>query len=193
MTGGRMFFLVKPDTPDLLADHYEWVNRETFRKNIDSRKPFMGIDLSASVPVISFKRPASRLLDAYSTYFYCWLISEKAKNALEDVDAHGFAFYPVQIEPESSSMPSYYLCDMVRLLDCVDELKSTIRYQQDSPFKNYLGLKQVVFLEERVGRAHAFRLFYAPTRRIADDVLRKRIDELKITGFDWESLTPEFN
>lgn len=89
------------------------------------------------------------------------LVSDRMKSLLETVDREGVAF----LKCESRSLgrkaaPDYWLCDVIRILDAIDEERSRgeildegTEYRRYSP----MGRTSLVFKEGVVGSAHIFR------------------------------------
>ena len=90
-----------------------------------------------------------------------WLVSDRMKGVLEAVDREGVAF----LKCESRSLgrkaaPDYWLCDVIRVLDAIDEEKSQGEILEDgTESRRYspMGRPSLVFKEEAVGSAHIFR------------------------------------
>jgi uncharacterized protein DUF1629 len=96
-------------------------------------------------------------------YSYFWLISDRMKTVLEIVDQEAFAFARCEVRLSNGAPgPAYWLCDVLRILDAVDEAASQVRIEYLPPnstkFYNLTGGANLVFREDVVGSAHAFRL-----------------------------------
>jgi len=93
---------------------------------------------------------------------YCgyWLISDRMKIVLERVDPGAFAFLKCRVElPDGSDGPVHWLCDVVRVLDALDEERSKIRIgvaDDGSKVYNSLGVTRLIFKEDAVGAASRF-------------------------------------
>lgn len=74
------------------------------------------------------------------------------------------------------------------MLDCVDEERSVIRYQDTPSIKAYAALIDVRMRPEAVGAAHAFRLTYGKSKLIVDDVIVAALTADKIRGFRFEPI-----
>jgi hypothetical protein len=89
------------------------------------------------------------------------LVSDRMKDVLEAVDREGVAF----LKCESRSLgrnvaPDYWLCDVIRILDAIDEEKSRGEILEDgTESRRYspIGGPSLVFKEEVVASAHIFR------------------------------------
>ncbi|WP_375304972.1 DUF1629 domain-containing protein [Bradyrhizobium sp. A11] len=108
-----------------------------------------------------------------------WLISDRTKAVFERMDPEAFVFVrcDVRLPKGSYHGPDYWICDVVRVLDAVDEAQShlqigirdDIRYM-DHGMKYYefpLGYK-LVFREDVIGTAHIFRMAYNEATVICD-------------------------
>ncbi|MDA8454311.1 DUF1629 domain-containing protein [Acidovorax sp. GBBC 3334] len=114
-----------------------------------------------------------------------WLTSEPLKQLLESVDPDGFAFVPCEFVLEDGSQgPPYFLCDVVRTLDALDEAASTVKILTEgySAGKHYsmAGGASLSFFKDVIGSAHVFRTPYNSRLVICDRVLR---DALLDGGF----------
>ncbi|MGJ4932235.1 imm11 family protein [Bradyrhizobium sp. HKCCYLS2038] len=193
--GERKYYTLEIDYAGAsrLAIH-QWVNKSEQMKGFHPahEQPFRGLRF-AEPPQIEFvrSRKLSALRDAESVTLGIWLISDRLKNLIEQLDAEAFVFQPVIVDysrfPEAG--PAYWFVYIMRTLDCVDEERSVIRYQDDPPgIKNYLGLGDVRMRPEVVGSAHAFRLIYATTRLIVDDIIVDALRAEKIRGFRFQPI-----
>lgn len=107
-----------------------------------------------------------------------WLVSERLKQAFESVDPDGFAFAACDFTlPDGSKGPQYYLCDVVRELDALDEGKSRVKIKTGDEWvggKAYdlSGSASLVFKDNTVGSAHIFRMVHRATTVVCDSILR---------------------
>lgn len=110
-----------------------------------------------------------------------WLVSDRMKSVLEAVDRDGVAFLRCETRSLSGGAPVYWLCDIVRELDVIDEEKSCVRILEDgTDFRIYdpMAISNFVFKEEAIGSAHIFRPRFLP-RIICDQSLK---DACKAAG-----------
>jgi len=119
-----------------------------------------------------------------------WMVSERLRALLESIDPEAFVFAPIDMDYSNFDEPGpqFWLCDLVRFLDCVDEERSTIKYQEGIPMKNYIRLIDVEMKPEIIGGAHAFRLTHSPLKQIVDDVLVDALKKEKIKGFSFKPI-----
>jgi hypothetical protein len=107
------------------------------------------------------------------------------------LDSEAFIFRQVEVDysnfPEPG--PVRWFCYIMRTLDCVDEEHSVIRYQQDPPgIKAYEALIDIKMKSELVASAHAFRLRYARSKLIVDDVIVDALNAEGIAGFRFKPI-----
>jgi hypothetical protein len=114
-----------------------------------------------------------------------WLISDRLKAILEEFDRDGFQFVRTETLYEGGTHdgPPFWFCDVIRVLDCVDEAASTVNYQKNARSKRYATVVNVVMRPEAVGSAHVLRLRYYTGRVLVDDVFRNMVHAHKVRGF----------
>lgn len=93
-----------------------------------------------------------------------WLVSDRMKKALESWDSEGVAFLRCEVRlPDGEPGPVSWLCDVLRVLDAVDEAASRVKIEYN-PQYNYKVYQLIganlAFKEDVVGTAHIFRLSY---------------------------------
>ena len=95
-----------------------------------------------------------------------WIVSEPLKQLFEQLDAEAFAFVACDFSlADGSPGPQYYLGNVLRTLDALDEAASRVRikldrnYQtgQDEKLYSLVGGASLVFKQDVVGDAHIFR------------------------------------
>ncbi|WP_184409132.1 DUF1629 domain-containing protein [Xanthomonas sp. 3075] len=104
-----------------------------------------------------------------------WLVSEPLKQVLQSVDPDGFAFVPCSfLLEDGTEAPPHYLCEVVRILDAIDEAASKVKVLTGYPNGKYYrvaGGASFAFKKEVVGVAHVFRTPYTADA-FCDRVLR---------------------
>ncbi len=189
----RQYFALDSDMSLAAKPWYVWVNEdEMTEKWVPTRElPFGGLDVSVSI-IMKFdkKKPIKSLRDAYIVHPSMWMVSERLRALLESIDPEAFVFAPIDMDYSNfdDPGPQFWLCDLIRFLDCVDEERSTIKYQEGIPMKNYIRLIDVEMKPEIIGDAHAFRLTHSPLKLIVDDVLVDALKKEKIRGFSFKPL-----
>lgn len=96
-----------------------------------------------------------------------WLVSERLRQVMEAVDSGAFVFADTDYRLEDGSKaPTYFLCDVVRTLDALDEDISQLNIMISDDFEEgkHYGLTgdiRLAFKREVLGSAHVFRLPYS--------------------------------
>ncbi|MCC4606246.1 DUF1629 domain-containing protein [Xanthomonas campestris] len=96
-----------------------------------------------------------------------WLISDKLKFIFEKIDPLAFQFAETDfLMPDGTSGPTYFLCDVIRTLDAVDEGNSELRIERGSEYVNgkaynFSGGARLSFRKDVIGSAHVFRLSHS--------------------------------
>jgi hypothetical protein len=140
-------------------------------------------------PVFLADAKLGRIHRDFEVYSGYWLISEQMKSVLQVVDSRAFVFLECDIRsPEGTRQPARWLCDVVRVLDAVDEAQSTVRVGiSDNGGKYYRldGSEKLVFKESVVAGAHVFRMKYFEPRIICDEELKRacKLADLKGVSF----------
>jgi Protein of unknown function (DUF1629) len=105
-----------------------------------------------------------------------WLLSDRVKGVFESVDPEAFEFLQCKVQlRDGSEGPLYWLCDVVRVLDVIDEGKSNIIVSTGTGgYKVYhaIGQPKVAVREEVVGAHHIFRAKYSEEWRLCDETLK---------------------
>ena len=191
-TSHRKYFLFKPDLGRPGALRPQWINEkeQIIGLRAMERKPFLNMQFSQA-PKLVFDRRASRgvMLDAYREIGF-WTVSERLKTLLEKIDPEAFAFVRTEVEYKNfkSPGPDYWFADIVRILDCVDEENSDIKYQVGASQKNYLRLINAAMKLDVIGSARFFRLEYSPLMEITDDVAVNTLRKAGVKGFSFRDL-----
>lgn len=121
-----------------------------------------------ATPRLAFDKDASkhklpRDLDAVSGI---WLVSERLKQIFEAVDPEGFVFATCDFTlADGSKGPQYYLCDVLRTIDALDEEASVlkIKYERDFDtgeevkYYSFVGQCYLAFKQDVLGEYHIFR------------------------------------
>jgi len=119
-----------------------------------------------------------------------WLVSERLKDVFEKVDPSSFAFVECDYRLQDGSPgPRLFLCDVVRVLDALDEQKSKLLIEVSDDFVggkyyNFAGGISLVFRTEVVGEAHVFRTPYSGNYVICDSVMRSAVEAAGIARED---------
>lgn len=122
-----------------------------------------------------------------------WLVSAALKAVFEAVDEEAFAFCACEtVLPDGAAGPERWLCDVLPLLDAVDEARSTVRVKTEGEWRGYqfLSNTSLVFRPEIVGTRHVFRLLHQWPTIICDDVLRKACKTARMKGILFRAAAP---
>src|SRR5262249_30262515 len=125
-------------------------------------------------------------IDQYHGY---WLVSERAKTIFESIDPVGFTYVECEAYlANGTSGPAYWLCDVLRILDAVDETKSRLKIYEDQAGKAYslMGGGSILFKDDVVGSAHVFRPLYYHTAIFCDQQLKDACKAAGLKGIAFE-------
>ncbi|MBK0025020.1 DUF1629 domain-containing protein [Stenotrophomonas sp. S48] len=136
------------------------------------------------------KGPAPRDLEGgFSGY---WLVSERLHRVMNKVDPGAFEFAECEVRlPDGAIGPRYYLCDVVRELDALDESASKLDIEVDEDFVNgkfysIAGGAKLTFRSEAVADAHVFLTPFS-TFVIADRTFVDAVRSAGVPGNSFES------
>jgi Protein of unknown function (DUF1629) len=138
-------------------------------------------------------------------YHNYWLVPDRTKAVFERVDPAGFAFVACDIRLAKGQYegPGYWLCDVVRVLDALDESQSRLIVGiRDDPAYRTFGQKyymavvpggaRLVFRDEVIASAHVFRMAYMDATVICDDVLKNACKEAGLAGISFRDVLKLF-
>lgn len=149
--------------------------------------------LPASTPPVSyvFDKSVGRLPCDIELCFAWWLVSERTKALFERLDPEAFVFVPCEVRMRRGQYdgPKFWLCDVVRVLDALDESQSRLHMgvRDDIRFLDH-GRKyyeflafggKLVFRETAIGNARIFRMAHKELTYICDQEFK---DACKSTG-----------
>lgn len=95
-----------------------------------------------------------------------WLVSERLRNVMEEVDPEAFAFADTDFHlADGSQGPKYYLCDVIRTLDALDEDASKLKIVisedfEEGKYYRLTGEIRLTFRRDVLQSAHVFRLAF---------------------------------
>lgn len=111
-----------------------------------------------------------------------WFISDRTKVVFERLDPEAFRFVPCDLRtaPGIYEWSGYWLCDVVRVLDALDESQSRLKIgirddirSLEHGMKYYdLFSSKLVFREAEVGEAHIFHMAYSEWTVICDQAFK---------------------
>lgn len=165
------FFLLEPDLRIPVPGH--GVVFENEKQLLTAPSPSLrpwegGFPVLKEMPrLVHDPKKGNMPLDLEASFGGYWLVSERLKRVFEDVDPQAFEFAEVDFRLASGARgPGYFLCDVVRVLDAVDEDRSTLRIERgadyvDGKAYNFSGGAHLVMRRDVVGAAHAFQLKFS--------------------------------
>jgi hypothetical protein len=130
--------------------------------------------------------------DFWRFTFY-WFISDRMKTFLERFDPEAFEFLKCEVELPNGTSGVRWLCDVVRVLDALDEEKSDGMDVETDVFsgqKYYLlaghGLP-LVFNEDAVGPHHVFHLMHSDKYVVGDEDFKRACKAAGMKGISFYS------
>ncbi|OWF57069.1 hypothetical protein B1H41_22010 [Xanthomonas vasicola pv. vasculorum] len=120
-----------------------------------------------------------------------WIVSAALKHVFESIDPAGFAFASCDFTlADGSPGPQYFLCDVIRSLDALNEGASRVKVKyehdhqtgEDVKYYSVAGGASLVFNEEVVAGAHIFRQERIGAEPICDRVLFDALNAANLNG-----------
>ncbi|QOZ78534.1 hypothetical protein XH83_25800 [Bradyrhizobium sp. CCBAU 53351] len=156
-------------------------------------------DFAGPTPRVTFNPRRRRPRDCELWYSF-WLISDRAKIVFEAVDPEAFSFVVCDVHVPNGVWdgPRYWFCDVRRSLDALDEERSrlTIGICDDPIYRDFgqkyydfFGDVELVFKDELVGDAHAFRMAYARQCVIFDQAMKNAWKAAGLRGMLFEEVS----
>jgi hypothetical protein len=125
-----------------------------------------------------------------------WLVSDRMKEVLESLDREGVAFLKCETRSlRGNAAPVYWLCDIVRELDAVDEEKSHLEILDDgTEYRRYdaLAISSFAFREDIIGSAHIFRLRFLSSSIICDQATKDACKAAGLRGISFEDTSRDW-
>lgn len=151
-----------------------------------------GFPAFAELPIFRETLPGHTLKDFNSSFEGYWLVSEGLKEVLESVDRDGLKFAPTRfLQADGSEGRKFYLCDVSRSLDAVDEDASDLRIITEGfpkgKFYRVAGGASLAFKREVVADAHIFRLEFNDALIVCDRRMRDALIERGYGGIGQDS------
>jgi hypothetical protein len=140
-------------------------------------------------PVFLANAKLGRIHRDFEIFSGYWFVSEKMKSVLQAVDREAFALLECDVQsPDGNRQPARWLCNVVRVLDAVDEAQSTVKVGvADNGSKCYRlrNNDKLVFKDSVVGGAHVFRMKYFEPRIICDEELKRACKLADLEGISF--------
>jgi hypothetical protein len=117
-----------------------------------------------------------------------WLVSDRMKGVLEAEDREGVAFLKCETRSLKGGAPVYWLCDIIRRLDVIDEEKSIVQVlDEGTDFRRYDGttISRYVFREEAIGSAHIFRPRFLEQWILCDQTMKDACKAAGVKGLSF--------
>lgn len=120
-----------------------------------------------------------------------WVVSEALRQVFLRVDPEAFAFVPCDFTlADGSPGPQYYLCNVLRTLNALDEARSRVKIKldhdhqtgQDVKLYSVLGGASLIFKADAVANAHIFRQERLGASPICDRVMSDALLAAKLNG-----------
>jgi hypothetical protein len=146
------------------------------------------------IPVLKFD-PRRKIIADWRLDGCYWVVSNRTRELLEKLDGDAFDFRPTISSQGKNPVPGgpFWLCDVIRVLDAVDEERSELYMGQTQTVdgtlinRRYQGIHLARFRPEIVGEAHVFDLA-RNSMTVVDDIFLKAITNAKITGIGFSDL-----
>ena len=193
-SAGRQFFAVAPDWRFTTAAGFVIENEAKLLQGQPILGPEgdrRGFPPYPEPPKVVIDRKLGRPPTDFEQYSQCWLISDRLKRALEGIDVEACAFLKCEVrQAQGKPMADYWLFDVVRILDAVDESASRLGIVHDTRapggrYYRFSGGASLVFKPEVVGQAHLFGLTYARSAMFCDDALRQACKRAGVKGLSF--------
>ena len=115
-----------------------------------------------------------------------WLVSDRAKSVFESIDPDAFAFLRCEVRlRDGSEGPRYWLCDVLPVLDAVDESSSVVtiaHWENGDKYYDFMKPTSLKFNEKVVGEHRIFRLAFLKGRIICDEAFKRGCKNAGLTG-----------
>ncbi|MCD0280302.1 DUF1629 domain-containing protein [Xanthomonas melonis] len=112
-----------------------------------------------------------------------WLVSERLRRVFAAIDPAGFAFVECDFRmADGSEGPRHFLCDVVRVLDALDEERSEVEVEVsddfvDGKYYDFTGGAKLAFRKEVTAGSHIFVLKYSGGCVFCDRAMRSAVQE----------------
>jgi len=161
------FYILEPDMRGGRGPGVEFENEDAIPLPLYMCEPSEagGLSQAKETPRLRYDSRIGDMPNDLESGFKCyWLVSEPLKRVFELVDPHGFAFLRCSLLLEDGmEAPPHYLCEVVRILDAIDESASTVNVFTGYPNGKYYSIAGgaiLAFNKEAIGSAHVFRTPY---------------------------------
>lgn len=177
------FYVINPDLEAPLHE-VEFTNSDVLRPSGGGiiRPESGGFPQFPEPPLLTDTVAEGSLNDFQVAFEGYWLVSDRLKRVFEAVDPEGFQFVPCELVCFDGSVgPLYYLCDVIRTLDAVDEDVSDVRVLTEGyvngKFYRLAGGARLAFKKDVINGAHIFRSPFNDGLIVCDRVMRDALVE----------------
>jgi hypothetical protein len=153
-----------------------------------------GVPLEPETPIllINMQEAASPLSDIEPALGQRWYISRRTKDLFKSLDAGAFDFRRTQArlltkEGEQVEGPEYYICDVVRFVDALDEQRSRVTVRGPMRTVSVFG-DQNTFRAAQVNGHSIFRPMYSTSRIACTEDFRAAVQRAGLTNFRFEKM-----
>jgi hypothetical protein len=188
----RKFYIVTHSTVSR-ASGFELLNERTLLPFLEPPPGRRGFRDYPEAPVFLCDARVGRTNRDFEEYCGYWFISDRMKEVLERFDSAAFAFLKCKVQlPDGTEGSLRWLCDVVHVLDALDEEKSRIAIStasDGSKFYSFFGGENLVFKEDAVGPHHIFRMKYRESKVICDGEMRSVCKAAELVGISFVDFT----
>jgi len=194
----RRFFEVTPDWRLLRPPGFTLENEAKLlqgRPILGPEPGKRGFPSYPEPPRILIDRKLGRALRDFEQYSAYWLISDRLKRVLQAVDANGCAFVRCDVRfGQGAVEQGYWLFDVIRILDAVDESASRLSIVRDhrscgGRYYRFSRGASIIFKPDVVASAHIFGLAFARSAMSCDQVLKDACNREGIKGISFTDAT----
>lgn len=140
----------------------------------------------AARPRFRISRRLGRTVPDVESYLGYWFISDAAKRVLDAVSPQDFCYLPVEVDVDRGCEPrTCWLCDVVTMLDAVDETRSgglRVTFNDQGRKLHNTLCASTAFDENIVGEHHVFRLLTDPNQIICTERFKSAYKAAKLSG-----------
>jgi hypothetical protein len=185
---GRKFYCMDADYNRGGAPGFELENADAVERYLHGWRSDPYYSKLPERPRFLFDKKLGRPPRDLEGYVGHWLVSDRMKAVLEEIDRDAFGFVSCDVFlPDGTAGPHRWLCNAVRVLDALDEQESELRIVEDMGQKVYLltGPTRLIFCEDVVGPAHVFRMRFMDVTVICDQAMKDACRQAGLKGIDF--------
>lgn len=177
------FYVISQDF-DELPHGVELVNAKVLRPagRAIIRPEVGGFPKFDDVPRLRETSPEMTLLDFQVGFEGYWLVSDRLKGIFESIDPGAFEFAECELVKYDGTLGEpYFLCDVVRSLDAIDDDASVVKVATEGypkgKFYKLAGGAKLAFRKEVVNGAHVFGNPFNTRLVVCDRLMRDALVE----------------